>query len=87
MFRKTSAISTQVFPITLDIDHPRWMRGLDRLRRSSVAIAEAKRRGGAVGALRRVAGMAGATWGFASLYTIPAVRHEVPASSRMEPAY
>jgi magnesium-protoporphyrin IX monomethyl ester aerobic oxidative cyclase len=28
VFTKTSEISKQVFPITLDIDHPRWEKGL-----------------------------------------------------------
>ena len=87
VFRKTSAITTQVFPITLDIDHPRWMRGLRRLRKASVDIERAKRRGGLVGGARRLAGMASAAVGFVSLYTIPAHRHDVPESSRMEPAY
>ena len=87
VFRKTSAITTQVFPITLDIDHPRWMPNLVRLQRASVKIAAAKRRGGVVGTLQRVAGMASAAVGFVSIYTIPAIRHEVPESSMMEPAY
>ena len=31
VFRKTSALSAQIFPITLDIDHPRWLPSLKRL--------------------------------------------------------
>jgi len=87
VFRKTSAISTQVFPITLGIDHPRWASGLNRLRRASTDIAAAKRQGGVVGGVKRGLGMARAAAAFVSLYTIPAKRHEVPESSRMEPAY
>ena len=34
VFKKTSEISKQVFPITLDIDHPRWMPGLKRLQKA-----------------------------------------------------
>jgi magnesium-protoporphyrin IX monomethyl ester (oxidative) cyclase len=33
VFTKTSEISKQVFPITLDIDHPRWQKGLKQLQR------------------------------------------------------
>ena len=87
VFRKTLAISTQVFPVTLDIDHPRWMPGLKRLQRASLDIAAAKTRGGVVGGAKRVAGMANAAFAFVSLYTIPAKRHTLPESSRMEPAY
>ena len=87
VFRKTSTISQQVFPITLDIDHPRWMSGLKALRQTSLDIAAAKRRGGLIGGAQRVAGMTRAAVAFASLYTIPAKRHRVPESSRMEPAY
>jgi len=87
VFEKTSAISTQVFPITLDIEHPRWLPGLRRLQRASLEVAEGKKRGGVAGGAKRVVGMARAALAFVSLYTIPAKRHEVPVSSRMEPAY
>lgn len=87
VFRKTSAISQQVFPITLDIDHPRWSRGLERLRKANVDIAAARERGGLAGNAQRVAAMARAAAAFVSLYTIPAHRHTVPANPRLEPAY
>ncbi len=87
VFRKTSEISRQVFPITLDIDHPRWRPNLERLQRASVQIERAKARGGVGGRLSRLSGMAKAAKAFVALYTIPATRHRVPANSRLEPAY
>lgn len=87
VFRKTSEITKQVFPLTLDIDHPRWRKGLDRLEAASRQVAEAKKRGGIMGMASRLAGMATVAVTFVSLYTIPAVKNEVPVSSRMEPAY
>ncbi len=87
VFRKTSEISRQVFPITLDIDHPRWRPGLDRMERASVRVARGKARGGLAGGLERAAGVAQAAMAFVSLYTIPALRHAPPASVRLEPAY
>lgn len=87
VFRKTSEISKQVFPFTLDIDHPRWRKNLDRMERASVQIANAKEQGGLAGALSRVGGMAKAAVAFVSILTIPAIHHQVPETTRMEPAY
>ncbi|SLN32287.1 magnesium-protoporphyrin IX monomethyl ester (oxidative) cyclase [Roseisalinus antarcticus] len=87
VFRKTSDISCQVFPLMLDIDHPRWRRGLDRLDAANRIIARAKRQGGIGGKLKQLAGSARAGLAFVSLLTIPAIKNEVPVSSRMEPAY
>ncbi len=87
VFRKTSAISTQIFPITLDIDHPRWLPGLKRLQRASVDMDRAKKRGGIAGAMGRLWAGTRATLAFVSLYTIPAVKHRVPETTRMVPAY
>ena len=87
VFRKTSEISRQVFPFTLDIDHPRWRRGLDALERANVAIAEGRAAGGLPGRLKRIGGSIRAAAAFVSLYTIPAVPSDVPETSRLEPAY
>ncbi|MGB3244921.1 MAG: magnesium-protoporphyrin IX monomethyl ester (oxidative) cyclase [Sulfitobacter sp.] len=87
VFRKTSEISKQVFPITLDIDHPRWRPNLDRMEAASRQVAAGKARGGVGGMITRVGGMAKATVAFIALYTIPAHKHTAPVNPRMEPAY
>jgi magnesium-protoporphyrin IX monomethyl ester (oxidative) cyclase len=87
VFRKTSEISKQVFPITLDIDHPRWMPGLKRLQKASADMDRAKKQGGIGGAIGKASAGTRAALAFLSLYTIPAVKHQVPASTRLEPAY
>ncbi len=87
VFRKTSEISKQVFPFTLDIDHPRWRPNLDRMEVASRQVAKGKAQGGVVGSAVRVAGMAKAAFAFVSILTIPAIHHQVPESSVMEPAY
>lgn len=84
VFIKTSKLSEQIFPITLDIDHPRWEAGLKRLLKANVDLAAAKQKGkklAQVGASLR-AGLA-----FLSLYTIPTKKHAVPAYTRLEPSY
>ena len=87
VFRKTSEITKQVFPFTIDIDHPRWRPNLDRLQEASVQVAKAKARGGIGGMVMRVLGMAKAGAAFVSIYTIPVVKHQAPAQVRLEPAY
>jgi len=87
VFRKTSDISCQVFPLMLDIDHPRWRKGLDRLEIANVQIAEGKKAGGIAGRLKSFMGSARAAAAFVGLLTIPSIANEVPQSSRMEPAY
>jgi magnesium-protoporphyrin IX monomethyl ester (oxidative) cyclase len=82
--RKTSEISKQVFPITLDIDHPRWQPGLEALQRANVDLAAAKKSGNV---FKRVGASARAAMAFVSLYTIPAKQHRVPVQTRLEPAY
>ena len=87
VFRKTSEISKQVFPMTLDIDHPRWRKNLDLMEAASRQIDAAKKRGGLGGMVSRVTGMAKAAKAFISLYTIPAIPNQVPDSPRLQPAY
>ena len=87
VFRKTSEISKQVFPITLDIDHPRWLPTLKRLQEANTALDAAKHRGGMAGRLSSIAAGARAGAAFLSLMTIPAKRNAVPASPRLEPMY
>ena len=87
VFRKTSELSKQIFPMTLDIDHPRWMPNLKRLQAASVAIDRAKRTGGVAGKISQIAHTAKAGLAFLSLYTIPAKKHRVPRLTRLQPAY
>jgi magnesium-protoporphyrin IX monomethyl ester (oxidative) cyclase len=87
VFRKTSTISRQIFPIEIDIDHPRWKPTLRRMEKAFVAMDAAKRQGGLGGWLKNKAAAARAALAFVSLYTIPVKRHALPASVRLEPSY
>jgi magnesium-protoporphyrin IX monomethyl ester (oxidative) cyclase len=87
VLRKTSEISRQIFPIEIDLDNPRWERGLVKLRHAMADMAAAKAKGGVSGWVgKNIAGLrAGLT--FAGLYLIPVKKHTVPANPRLEPAY
>jgi magnesium-protoporphyrin IX monomethyl ester (oxidative) cyclase len=87
VFRITSEISAQVFPLSLDLDHPAFRRGLERLRALAVAGTAARERGGLIGACRRIGLGAVAAATFVRLYLLPVRRHALPAQVRVAPAW
>ncbi len=87
VFRITSEISKQVFPLTLDTDHPAFRAGMDRLFRLAQRMESAKQQGGLVGALKRAAYASAAAVTFARLYLLPTVPNELPQHVRMAPAW
>jgi len=84
VFTKTSKLSEQIFPITLDIEHPRWQPTLEALQRANVDLADAVEQ---KKPLRKIWAQMRAARCFVSLLLIPANRHTVPATTRLEPAY
>ena len=87
VFRITSEISKQVFPVSLDTDHPAFRVGLERLFHLSEAIADSTRRGGILGYAHRLALRASGLVTFARLYFRPVHRHDLPAQVRLTPAW
>ena len=87
VFKITNDITKQVFPVSLDIDHPAFRTGLTRLFDVQTAITAAKTKGGLVGYIKQglwaVAGVAT----FARLYLLPVKHHELPVQPRMAPVW
>jgi magnesium-protoporphyrin IX monomethyl ester (oxidative) cyclase len=87
VFRITTEISRQVFPLEIDLTDPRWKKGLKKMREAFAAMDAGQRQGGVGGKLRTWAGGAKAATAFAQLYFIPVKKNPLPASSRLQPAY
>ena len=86
VFRLTSEISKQVFPIEIDLDNPRFLKGLERLRVLSGKMDEAKTQGlwGKV----KLAGLAAqAGLAFAGLYFLPTKKNVLPGDIRLNPIW
>ena len=87
VFRITTEISKQVFPISLDHDLPAFRAGMTRLYELSMRMDAAKAQGGVVGKLKQ-AGLAVQGFAtFARLFFLPVKRHDLPAQVRVAPAW
>jgi magnesium-protoporphyrin IX monomethyl ester (oxidative) cyclase len=87
VFRITTECSKQVFPISLDTDHPVFVAGLERLLKLSSTIDAAKQQGGILGRLRQAGFATQALFTFIKLYRLPVHHHDLPAQVRMVPAW
>jgi magnesium-protoporphyrin IX monomethyl ester (oxidative) cyclase len=87
VFRITNDITRQVFPISLDIDHPAFREGLAHLFKAQTEMDKAKSRGGLIGNLQRARWAISGAVTFVRLYFLPVQRHELPAQVRMLPAW
>lgn len=87
VFGICTAISRQVFPVEIDTDDVRFRRAMEDLRLASVAIEDAKARGGIGGALARVTNIAKAAAAFGRMYFLKPRTNELPAQIRLQPAW
>lgn len=86
VFRITNDITRQVFPFVIDIDNPRFARGVEKLRRINDAVAALPAKGFGTRIRKFGYGLAAAS-AFLGLYMIPTVENELPDTSRMQPAW
>jgi magnesium-protoporphyrin IX monomethyl ester (oxidative) cyclase len=87
VFDITSAISRQVFPFTLDTDHPAFRRGLHRLFKLSQAADRFKSAGFFTRVVGRSACASAAAAVFLRLYSLPVRNNELPKQVRMAAAW
>ena len=87
VFAKTSELSKQIFPITLDIENPRWNRNLVRMQKANVDLAESTGKAGLGAKIVRMSARFRVAKAFIALYAIPSKTHQVPESTRLEPVW
>ena len=87
VFAITQEIAKQVFPVALDLDHPAFKAGLERLFRITEGRAAAKARGGVVGKLQGAALALGAAAVFVRLYLLPVKSSALPKTVLLAPAW
>jgi len=87
VFHLCSEITKQVFPLTLDIDNPRFLEGFERLRVISECLGELEAKPGVWAKLQRASNKASAGWIFLRLYLLPTKPNELPAQIRLNPIW
>ena len=87
VFRITTAICRQVFPVTLDVDNPLFLAGLQRLLRINRHLEASKGHYGLGGVLKGMGLKASAAWTLGRLFFMRTKRHDLPSEIRMAPAW
>jgi magnesium-protoporphyrin IX monomethyl ester (oxidative) cyclase len=87
VFRITAEICRQVFPITLDVEAPAFLAGLERLRSIANALAAERGKTGLAARARRAGLSAAAGAAFLRLLLQPGRRAKLPQQIRLSPAW
>jgi magnesium-protoporphyrin IX monomethyl ester (oxidative) cyclase len=87
VLKLTSEITKQIFPFTLDLDNPKFKSGLDKLVDYNERIADAKKRGGLTGSVKRLGLSIAASGVFLRLLMLPTVQHERRENVRLAPTW
>jgi magnesium-protoporphyrin IX monomethyl ester (oxidative) cyclase len=87
VFRITSEIARQVFPIEVDIDHPTFRACMTRLVEIAVEDAKARKQGGVIGKLKQGWCVTRAFVTFVRLYLLPVKHQKLPDQVRLAPTW
>jgi magnesium-protoporphyrin IX monomethyl ester (oxidative) cyclase len=87
VFRLCSEISRQTFPLTLNLDDPRFAKGLEKMVVIARAHEVAKATPGLIGRFKRLSCAAQATFTFLQLYALPTQDNPLPREIRLEPVW
>ncbi len=87
VFRITSEICKQVFPLLVDIESPRFLKHLRTLRALATGIAAAKKQGGVWGALKTLGLQAATVLEMGKLMLLPTRENVLPETTLKSPAW
>jgi magnesium-protoporphyrin IX monomethyl ester (oxidative) cyclase len=87
VFRITTEICRQVFPVTLAVEDERFKSLLERVRSATVTSRALAERGGVVNTVKRVWLLGGIAGDLIRLYLLPVRQNALPAQVRMMPAW
>lgn len=87
VFDITTEISTQIFPLKLDLDNPAFYQYMDNLREVGRRAEEARQQGGITGLAKRGVCYAQGLFNFGRLFFMPSVSNELPDKVRMAPVW
>ncbi len=87
VFRITTEIARQVFPVSLPLDDPRFAAGLETLRGITERMRASAARGGIAGRVAKLRLMLQAGLAFARLYVLPVQRNRLPRTVRLQPVW
>jgi magnesium-protoporphyrin IX monomethyl ester (oxidative) cyclase len=87
VFKITSEISRQVFPLELDIDNPAFFACLEKLRKINDRNGDWQKKGGLTAKLGAMWSAAAAGTTLLRLYLIPAKTNDLPADVRLAPTW
>ncbi|NJR13172.1 MAG: magnesium-protoporphyrin IX monomethyl ester (oxidative) cyclase [Phyllobacteriaceae bacterium] len=87
VFRLTSEISRQCFPLTVDLDHPAFMGCLRKLNAINLEMDKVNGVPGIAARLKRGWLAARAAVTFGRLMLIPSISNDMPATSRLQPIW
>jgi magnesium-protoporphyrin IX monomethyl ester (oxidative) cyclase len=87
VIKLTNEISKQCFPVTIDVDNPKFWRLLETMYQNTLVIHEAKQAGGLGGKLRAFGATLANGVTFVRLFLLPARHAALPANVRLEPVW
>jgi magnesium-protoporphyrin IX monomethyl ester (oxidative) cyclase len=87
VFRITSEISRQVFPLEIDIDHPKFFVLLEKLIKITDDGAAQQARGGLAAKFGKLTTGVKAGAVFVRLFMLPSKRNDLPDNIRLAPSY
>jgi magnesium-protoporphyrin IX monomethyl ester (oxidative) cyclase len=87
VFRITSEISRQVFPLSIDIENPKFLALLNKLLVITDKAAAQQARGGVMAKISKLTTTLKAGFVFFQLFTMPSKENIAPAEIRLAPSY